>query len=333
MEFVIGGAFQGKLDYVKEHYSITEADIIDGKTGVLDITQWEKGKNEIKAINNFHLFLFRWLKEEYPIERLVEQILEKWEDMIIISTEIGYGIVPMDALERKWREKTGRICCMLAKRADKVTRITCGIGTVIKEKELEVVLIRHGKTKGNEERRYVGTTDEELTKEAIWLLSNKQYPKADYVFVSPLLRCRQTASYIYKNVEAEVLEGLRECDFGIYEYKNYEEIKEEKAYQEWIKSNGTIGFPDGETREEFKTRTIQAFWCAIRKAKEKNLTKIAFVVHGGTIMAILDELSNPHEDFYHWQVKNGDGITAVLAEEKLDHIHFIDCETLENENL
>ena len=251
--------------------------------------------------------------------------------MIIISTEIGYGIVPMDALERKWREKTGRIFCMLAKRADKVTRITCGIGTVIKEKELKVILIRHGKTKGNEEHRYIGTTDEELTKEAIRLLSNKQYPKADYVFASPLLRCRQTASCIYKKEEIEVLEGLKECDFGIYEYKNYEEIKEEKAYQEWIKSNGTIGFPDGETREEFKTRTIQAFRCAIKKAKEKDLETIAFVVHGGTIMAILDEFSNPHEDFYHWQVKNGEGFTAVLAGEKLNRIRFIDDKMLENE--
>ena len=62
MELVIGGAFQGKLDYVKEQYSITEADIIDGKTGALDIEQWEQGKNEIKAINNFHLFIFLFLK-------------------------------------------------------------------------------------------------------------------------------------------------------------------------------------------------------------------------------------------------------------------------------
>ena len=38
----------------------------------------------------------------------------------------------MDAFERAWRERTGRIGCDLAKQAEAVYRVTCGIGTRIK---------------------------------------------------------------------------------------------------------------------------------------------------------------------------------------------------------
>ena len=38
--------------------------------------------------------------------------------------------------------------------------------------------------------------------------------------------------------------------------------------------------------------------------------RLLFVVHGGTIMALLDAFSSPHEDYYDWQVKNGCGYVA-----------------------
>lgn len=51
---------------------------------------------------------------------------------VVIATEIGGGIVPMDAGERAAREAAGRLACLLAARADCVVELFCGLPTVLK---------------------------------------------------------------------------------------------------------------------------------------------------------------------------------------------------------
>ena len=51
----------------------------------------------------------------------------------LYTDEIGYGIVPVDRMEREYREQTGRVCTRLAAYSEKVYRVMCGIGQVIKE--------------------------------------------------------------------------------------------------------------------------------------------------------------------------------------------------------
>lgn len=58
---------------------------------------------------------------------------EDFEDMTVVCNELGCGIVPMDAFEREWREAVGRLCCDIAKRAERVYRVCCGIPQCIKE--------------------------------------------------------------------------------------------------------------------------------------------------------------------------------------------------------
>ena len=53
-------------------------------------------------------------------------------DRILVTDEIGYGIVPIDPFEREYREETGRICCLLAEKSEEVWRVCCGIGTRLK---------------------------------------------------------------------------------------------------------------------------------------------------------------------------------------------------------
>ena len=60
------------------------------------------------------------------------QLIEKNPDILLITNEQGYGVVPTDRFDREYREKTGRICCQIAKEAKEVHRIVCGVGTVIK---------------------------------------------------------------------------------------------------------------------------------------------------------------------------------------------------------
>ena len=51
---------------------------------------------------------------------------------MLVTNELGYGVVPIDKFDRAYREKTGRVCCQAARRASEVHRVVCGIGTVIK---------------------------------------------------------------------------------------------------------------------------------------------------------------------------------------------------------
>lgn len=182
---------------------------------------------------------------------------------------------------------------------------------------MEIIMIRHGETKGNIEKRYVGFTDEPITTEAKEKLKRNYYEKVDLVFSSPLLRCIETANIAYKDQEPIIIDGLKECDFGDFEYKNYLELGGDERYQAWIDSGGLSGFPGGENMNQFTERIVEAFWEAIGYAKRCQAGKVAFVVHGGTIQAVLHRLSIPHSEFFDWHIKNGQAVKMELIGENI----------------
>ena len=181
---------------------------------------------------------------------------------------------------------------------------------------LKIQLIRHTMTKGNLLGRYIGKTDEPLCKEGIQLLYGKSYQAAEQVYVSPLMRCVQTADLIFENVPQKVVESLRECDFGDFENKNYKELEKNASYQSWIDSQGKMPFPGGESPEYFKRRCCLALCEIIKDALRKEYRNIAIVAHGGTIMSIMERYGKPEASFYDWQVKNAGGYLLELDEEK-----------------
>ena len=125
---------------------------------------------------------------------------------------------------------------------------------------LKILLIRHSMTAGNKLGRYIGArTDEPLCEEGIRLLENFSYPPVQRVFVSPMRRCRETAEILFPGIEKETEERLKECDFGIFENKNYQELSGEPRYQAWIDSNGTLPFPEGESQKMFQKRCVEGF--------------------------------------------------------------------------
>ena len=180
---------------------------------------------------------------------------------------------------------------------------------------MKVYLIRHGRTKGNLEHRYVGSTDEGLLKEEAERIRQIRgvYPEPELLFVSPKKRCIETAALLYPDQKPQVISNLRECDFGVFEYKNYKELQGNAAYQAWIDSGGLLAFPDGESRELFQKRCVNSFEQCCRQAKEKHAASIGFVVHGGTIMAVLDHFSDPHRYYFEWQVKKIEGFSCELS--------------------
>ena len=51
---------------------------------------------------------------------------------LVLATEVGGGVVPLDPGQRAQREAAGRLACLLAARASCVVQMFCGIPTVLK---------------------------------------------------------------------------------------------------------------------------------------------------------------------------------------------------------
>ncbi len=167
------------------------------------------------------------------------------------------------------------------------------------------ILIRHGLTRGNLEGRYIGCrTDEGLCPEGIAALKEKTFPPAGRVFASPMKRCLETAAILYPEIRPEIVPDFRECDFGLFENKNHAEMNGRADYQAWIDSGGEMPFPGGESRKEFAIRCRRAF----EELRGRNIGEdCALIVHGGTVMAIMEAFARPRAGYYDYQIRNGQG--------------------------
>lgn len=126
MELFIGGAFQGKLDYVKSLYNGRKVKVFSED----DFNTLCTLKDEEVIWNHFHLTVRNLLKAGFEPEEVtgrVEEIISKNPDIRIISTEIGCGVVPVKEEDRIWRDYTGHLLVKIARNAGKVERIICGI--------------------------------------------------------------------------------------------------------------------------------------------------------------------------------------------------------------
>lgn len=191
---------------------------------------------------------------------------------------------------------------------------------------MEIIWVRHFMTPGNRKKQYIGSTDEPLDA-AMIPLDRKEYPQIESLTVSPMLRCRQTAELIWPGMSYGTEPLMRELDFGEYERKTYEELKDEPVYQAWLDSGGVGAFPGGEDREDFQKRCVQGAERMIENLLDKNCERAGVVVHGGTIMAVLSAFDPEERPFYHWQVSNGSGYITELDPEEwkqgIRHFHNI----------
>lgn len=189
---------------------------------------------------------------------------------------------------------------------------------------MEMTFIRHGKTAGNLEHRYVGRTDERLAPEGIAHIESKikdyMYLKdIDVVFVSPMRRCQETADILFTNiigdnykeiVDVITVGNFREYDFGVFEEKNHEELMEMQSYRDWLDSNGSMKMPAGEGLDNFSRRVVAAFEETLKICRERNYKKAAYVVHGGTIMSIFEKYDSEKKSYYDYRCKNAEGYIA-----------------------
>lgn len=109
MRLIIGGAHQGKL-----HYALSLGYTMDDVATTLPTD-----KPILYGLQDLTRTLPELTARDIP-------------DCIVICDELGCGVVPLDYEDRAWRERTGRLCCELAARADRVDRVFCGLAMQIK---------------------------------------------------------------------------------------------------------------------------------------------------------------------------------------------------------
>lgn len=124
MELIIGGAYQGKLEYAKKYYSLEEREIY--RCGENPI---ELGTKCVYGLENYTLWCVR---NNYDAVEFFKSSKGLWQNSIIICSDISCGVVPMDPVMRAWREANGRLVNFLSGEAERVVRLFCGIPEVIK---------------------------------------------------------------------------------------------------------------------------------------------------------------------------------------------------------
>ena len=181
----------------------------------------------------------------------------------------------------------------------------------------ELIMIRHGLTEGNENRWYYGTSDLPLSEAGkAQLLARKRegvYPDAagKRIITTPYRRTRETLALLYPGLAAEELPELREVDFGEFECRSYDDLKDNAVYQAWLTGDWYHTAPPG--GESFAKAEVR-----LRAALQKLLDQeedLLLICHGGTILVFMELLfPEAHKTQYEWQPAPGGGWAVKLAE-------------------
>ena len=113
MILIIGGAYQGKLDFAKQTLGVTDVYTCDG-------AEIDFSKSCIYKIEEFTAH------HPDPVGYFAAH-REDWQDRVLILQDIFCGVVPMGEENRAWRQRTGRLAQYLSKEAVRVSRIFCGL--------------------------------------------------------------------------------------------------------------------------------------------------------------------------------------------------------------
>ncbi len=155
---------------------------------------------------------------------------------------------------------------------------------------MRIYLIRHGMTLENIQQRYIGQGDYLLCEEGINSLKKINIDvNFDYIISSPLSRCVDTAKIVFNNHKISLLEeDFAEIDFGNFEGKTYQQLKNDNEYISWISDFKNIAIPNGESYKEFRCRVLNAFNKLVTDIKLEKCN-IGVVTHGGVIRTIIEE--------------------------------------------
>ncbi len=110
MILVIGGAYQGKKEYAKQNFIFSDENIC----------------------YDFHDYVFNLVKDGIDPLEYVSNNIDNFKDKLIICDDVSCGIVPIDEVERRFREQLGRTLVFISKNSDEVHRVFVGLGVRLK---------------------------------------------------------------------------------------------------------------------------------------------------------------------------------------------------------
>ena len=139
----------------------------------------------------------------------------------------------------------------------------------------ELYLIRHGRTEANEKWLYCGSTDLYLSESGANELENIKYnvPEDAIFITSGMNRTEQTLKILFGDIPHEIDSRFREVDFGVFEMKSYESLKNQPDYQTWISGDNEKNVPpNGESGEQMKNGCIVVLRiCFYQNPEQRNL--------------------------------------------------------------
>ncbi len=122
MVFVTGPLYAGKKEYISRVLNLTPEEL--ASQAVWDVQEMVKGPDfSDESLSG------KGVTEDEELVKLADELSTH---RIVIETETGGGLVPADAVQRKYRERAGRLSCLLAERADCVIEVYCGLGQILK---------------------------------------------------------------------------------------------------------------------------------------------------------------------------------------------------------
>ncbi|HLS22705.1 MAG TPA: histidine phosphatase family protein [Pseudogracilibacillus sp.] len=174
---------------------------------------------------------------------------------------------------------------------------------------LVISLLRHGLTRANEKKQYIGWTDVPLSEQGKNNLLQDPLKKVDaeVIFSSPLQRCVQTASILFPKGRIELIEELKEIYFGAWEQKTYEELKEEVTYRKWLLNIKEEAIEGGESFAQFERRIARGLSRIEVQCKKQKYNSVAIVTHGGVLRSLMHGWFPEEKDFFDWSVPFGGG--------------------------
>lgn len=180
--------------------------------------------------------------------------------------------------------------------------------------------IRHGSIDDILAGKYIGTTDAPLSDRGRMDLRKLdyeyKYPGTQVVFTSPLKRCTETAKILYPEQKPLVIDNLSECNFGEWEGKTADELKNDPDFKKWLAGDSSVKPPRGESNADFTRRVCKMFESIVEGLMKTGTTESVIVTHGGVIMTLLAVYGLPQAKPFEWTMDNGFGyslrVTPVL---------------------
>ena len=169
---------------------------------------------------------------------------------------------------------------------------------------MEILLLRHGETAYNAERRYQGQRDIPLSPAGRAALHRAGFAP-DTVYVSPLRRATETAAVLFPTARQVVVQEFRVMSFGVFEGRQYVHMERDPEFLAAAGEEGVI--PGGERRADFCDRTCAAFSALVDEGLREGRERLVIVAHGDTQMAVLSRFAWPHRDYHDWCAPNGGG--------------------------